>query len=161
MTKFNEERVSKLYSIQTLQNFFRTCLARKQYAGRLRKNEIGDRVREDHEIDLMREAEAETRYYNYRIKAIVNFQRIFRGWKGRIVAMEVAVIYYRGHAIDYYSKNHRMRLHHEAFKRVLIARENLKHKAAAQVQKRVRGMLARKRFEGETFLCGSWQIVQH
>lgn len=146
--RFAEEKVQKLYSIQVLQNFFRTCLARKEYAGRLRKNEIGDRVREDHELDLMREAEAETRYYNYRLKALVDFQRIFRGWKGRIRAMEVAVIFYRDHSKEYYNKNQHARLQHEAFKRAAIARENYKHKMAAQIQKRVRGMQARFRFVG-------------
>lgn len=146
--RFQEEKIQKLYSIQVLQNFFRTCLARKEYAGRLRKNEIADRVREDTELDLMRDAEAETRYYLYRLRAVINFQRIFRGWKGRIIAAEAAVIFYRDESRDYYSTNHHLRLRHEAFKRAAIARENLRHKAAAQIQKRVRGMHARKRFVG-------------
>jgi hypothetical protein len=145
-SRYAEERIQKLYSIQVLQNFFRTCLARKEYASRFKKNEIEDRVREDTELDLMREAEAETRYYNYRLRAIINFQRIFRGWKGRMIAAEAAVIFYRDESRDYYSKNQHMRLRHEAFKRAAIARENLRHKAAAQIQKRVRGMQARVRF---------------
>jgi hypothetical protein len=146
--RFAEEKVQKLYSIQVLQNFFRTCLARKEYASRLRKREIAERVREDTELDLMREAEAECRYYEYRLKAIINFQRIFRGWKGRKIAAEAAVLFYRDESRDYYSKNQHMRLRHEAFKRAAIARENLRHKAAAQIQKRVRGMQARARFVG-------------
>lgn len=144
--KFADERVQKLFAIQTLQNFFRTCLARKEYAGRLRKNEIADRVREDRELELMREAEVETRYYNYRLKAVIDFQRIFRGWKDRLRAMELAIIFYRGMSKEYYSKNKHTRLRHEAFKRVAIARENMRNKMAAQIQKRVRGMQVRKRY---------------
>jgi hypothetical protein len=144
--RYAEERVQKLYSIQVLQNFLRTCLARKEYASRLKKKDIAEKVSEDFELDMMREAEAETRYYEYRLRAVINFQRIFRGWRGRKVAAEAAVLFYRDESRDYYSTNHRMRLRHEAFKRAAIARENLRHKAAAQLQKRVRGMLARKRY---------------
>jgi hypothetical protein len=144
--KFNEEKIQKLYSIQLLQNFFRTCLARKEYAGRFRKREIADRVVEDTELDLMREAEVETRYYNYRLRAIINFQRIFRGWQGRKLAAIAAVIFYRDISRDYYSTNHHNRLRHEAFKRAAIAREHMRQHNAGQIQKRVRGMQARVRF---------------
>lgn len=145
-TKFAEQKVQMLYSIQVLQNFLRTCLARKEFAGRYRKNEIIDRAKEDMELDLMREEEVIKRYYDYRVRAIVNFQRIFRGWKGRMLAAEVAVLFYRDQNRDFYQQSHTHRLRHEAFKRAAIARENHKNKSAAQIQKRVRGMQARKRF---------------
>jgi hypothetical protein len=92
---FEEERISKLYSIQVLQNFFRTCLARKDFGGRIRKADIADKVLEGAELELMREADTETAYYNYQIKAVTHFQRIFRGWRGRLAAMVLGVIQMR------------------------------------------------------------------
>ena len=91
LRNFTEEKVNKLYSVQVLQNWVRTVLARKDFGGRLRKLDIAERVNEDTELDLMREADAEAHYYAYQLRAIVDFQRVFRGWKGRIIGADRAV----------------------------------------------------------------------
>ena len=36
-------------------------------------------------MELMREAEVEKRFYDYRMKAVVTMQRVFRGYRGRKV----------------------------------------------------------------------------
>ena len=68
-----------------LQNFARVMLARKEYRSRVRKRELRDLIVQDDETALMREAEAECRYYYYRLKAVVSIQRVFRGHRGRKV----------------------------------------------------------------------------
>lgn len=148
LKRYQETRVLKLWAIQLMQNFARTFLARLAYSRRRRKEDIAERAREDFELDMMREIEAEMMYYYYKITAIIGIQRVYRGWKDRLVAAELAIAKHRDLSADYYSKNQHLRLRHEAFKRAALARENLRHKAAAELQKRVRGMQARKRYIG-------------
>lgn len=145
--KYIEERVQKLYSIQVLQNFIRTMQARKIYSRRLKKQLLSSVIKGDNELDLMRIADIETQYYNYQIRAIINFQRIYRGWKGRRIAMERAIEYFRESSADYYSQNKISRLRHEAYRRFLLAKEHQKVTAAVEIQKIIRGYLAKKRVE--------------
>lgn len=145
-TRFAEVRVQKLYSVQVLQNFFRTMLARKEFTRRLKLQLLEETIHEDFELDRMRDAEIETRFFLYQLNAIITIQRVFRGWKGRLRALEVAIIYYRDKSIEFYEMNHHMHLHHELYLRAAIAREQLRHRSAIEIQKIVRGRIARKLF---------------
>ena len=145
--KFQETKIQKLYAIQVLQNFFRTVLARKEYFSRYKKSLIAQRVQEDLELDLMRDAELEMRYFMYQESAIVDIQRTFRGWLGRKKFAERATEYFREKSKQYYEDNEHHRVHHEAFKRATLAREQLRHRAATDIQRIVRGRLGRKRFK--------------
>jgi hypothetical protein len=145
--KFHEAKIQKLYSIQVLQNFFRTLLARKEYFSRYKKSLIAQKVQEDFELDLMRDAEIEMRYFLYQEKAIIDIQRAFRGWLGRKRFAERATEHFRDKSKLYYEENEHFRIHHEAFKRAALAREQLRHRAATDIQRVVRGRLGRKRFK--------------
>ncbi len=144
--KFAEERIEKLFAIQTLQNFFRVVKARKEYMSRLRKEDIAEKVREDTELDLMRDEEAETRYYLYKINAIVTIQRCFRGHLGRKIALIVAYEMRKFRGKQEYIENQHLREHHEAFLRAQYAKEKIRANAAIEIQRVWRGRMGRKIF---------------
>lgn len=144
--KWQEERIAKLYSIQVLQNFFRTYMARKEYMGRYRKREIAERVREDKENDQMRIEEADTLFYLYHVKAATAIQRVYRGLLGRRIAFLLAVDYYRLKNTEFYKVNQHTRLHHQAYLRAAYLREQQRHTAATEIQRIVRGKVCRMRY---------------
>lgn len=148
LRRFKENRVQKLYAIQVLQNFFRTLLARKDFGKRIKLQSLEETIREDHELEAMRDAEVETRFFLYQLGAIVTIQRCFRGWKGRIIFFNRAVEFYRDKSIEYYKENHHMHQYHEMYLRAAIAREQLRHRSATIIQKIARGMICRRRFVG-------------
>jgi hypothetical protein len=82
--KIRELRINILYAIQTLQNFSRVVLARKNLREKDRKNIMRLRTNEGLERDLMQIAERDTQYYEYFITNATHCQRAFRGWVGRI-----------------------------------------------------------------------------
>lgn len=141
--KFAETRIQKLSSVQVLQNFFRTMLARKEFGRRLKLELIQEKVREDEETALMIDAEVEKRFFDYQYNAILTIQRVFRGWKGRKVALENAIEYFRDKSKEFYEEGKNRRLYHEVYLRALHLKELLRQRSAAQIQKIVRGKLAR------------------
>eukprot|EP01035_Chromulina_nebulosa_P020505 gene20505-26599_t len=145
-SKFTEIRISKLYAIQSIQNFVRTCLARKVYRRRVRARHLKDLVIADRELDLMREAETEKRYFDYRWKAVVTIQRVVRGLNGRrkfLKAYQEAVVQ-RG--VEFIAHNTHIRDRHEQFLKILVIKEHQREHAAVLIQKRMRGVLARMAF---------------
>jgi hypothetical protein len=147
MAKYAEDKVNKLYSIQMLQNFFRVYIARKEYMKRYRKHIMKDAIKEDKELDLMRHAEAETLFYNYLISQIVNIQRYFRGYLGRERAYKAKVAHFQFKTKAFLDENEWMRLNHDNYLKQLAAFEHRRQFSATLIQKRVRGMQARKRFK--------------
>jgi hypothetical protein len=144
--KFNEERINKFYAIQTLQNFFRVVKARKEYNSRFKKVDIEEKVHEDTELDLMREEEIETRFFLYKLTAVITIQRVFRGYKGRIVGGIVAFEMRKHRGKMELLANQHLRDHHEAFLRALAAKEKLRANAAMEIQRVYRGHKGRKVF---------------
>lgn len=144
--RFQEARIQKLYSIQVLQNFFRTYLARKEYASRLKKREIAERVREDKECELMKEEEVQMLYYLYHVNAAVAIQRVYRGRLDRKVYFVLAVEYYRQKNLEFYEVNHKTRMHHQAYLRAAYLREQQRHMAATEIERIARGKLCRIRY---------------
>ncbi|RYH31298.1 hypothetical protein EON65_02940 [archaeon] len=143
---FLEERVQKLYAIQVLQNFFRTYLARKEYASKLKKKDLEEKIREDKEQDMMQQEELDMLYFLYHVKAATDIQRAFRGMMGRRVAYNLAVDYYRKKLLDFQKGNQHTRLHHQAYLRAAYLREQQRHVAATDIERIARGKLCRLRF---------------
>lgn len=147
-SRFHESRIQKLYAIQTVQNFIRTILARKEFAKRMKLQLLDETIREDKELDAMRDAEIETRFFLYQLDAIITIQRYYRGWRGRLVAFQRAVEHYRDKSAEFYKENQHMHQFHEMYLRAAIAREQLRHRSATLIQKVARGMICRKRYIG-------------
>ena len=103
---------------------------------RLRKEDIAEKVREDTELDLMRDEEAETRYYLYKLNAIVTIQRCFRGHQGRKIALIVAYEMRKFRGKQEYIANQHLREHHEAFLRAQYAKEKIRANAAIEISGR-------------------------
>lgn len=143
---FLEERVQKLYSIQVLQNFFRTYFARKEYASRLKKKDLEEKIREDKERDIMQQEDLDMVYFLYHDKAATDMQRAYRGMRGRRVAYDLAVEYYRKKLLDFQKGNQHTRLHHQAYLRAAYLREQQRHVAATDIERIARGKLCRLRF---------------
>jgi hypothetical protein len=143
--KFEVEKIEKLYAIQTLQNFFRVVKARKEYMRRVKLLEISEKVREDEELDRMREEEIATRYFLYHENAILDIQRCFRGYLGRRKAKARAVEYFREKHRKDFEENDHIRQHHDAFLKALAAKEKIRHNAAVEIQRIVRGRNGRRR----------------
>jgi hypothetical protein len=144
--KFQEERIQKFYAIQTLQNFLRVVIARKQFNSRIKKLEIEEKVREDYELDRMRDEEIETRYYLYKLNAVITIQRVYRGYLGRIIGKIVAFEMRKYRSKQEYLANQHLRDHHEAFLRALAAKEKIRANACAEIQRVFRGFRGRKIF---------------
>lgn len=144
--RYYEQRIQKLYSIQVLQNFFRTYLARKEYMSRVKKRDIAERVREDLENEMMKEEEIAMLYYLYHVEAATTIQRVFRGNQGRKLYFILAVDYYRKKNLDFYQANHHTRMHHQAYIRAAYLREQQRHAAATEIERIVRGKLCRLRY---------------
>eukprot|EP01038_Epipyxis_sp_PR26KG_P006206 gene6206-8548_t len=147
-TKFQLVKIEKLSAIQTIQNFMRRIQAKKRYRSEYRKRNIKEIKNEERELDLMRESELETRYFNFHLKAIIDIQRTYRGWKGRIIGALAAVEFHRYKSIEYYKENEHIKAVHDNFLRAQAAREVQRGKSAVQIQKIVRGMLSRMKFVG-------------
>lgn len=105
-----------------------------------------EKVREDTELDLMREEEVETRYFLYKLNAIITIQRCSRGYLGRLRAKIVAFEMRKYRAQQEVLANQHLRDHHEAFLRALAAKEKLRANAAIEIQRVWRGRLGRKVF---------------
>eukprot|EP01039_Chlorochromonas_danica_P001031 gene1031-1118_t len=144
--RFNRDRIEKLYALQILQNFFRTFLARRQYASRLKKADIAEKVREDNELERMRQEEVEMRYYLYHVKAVVNIQRLYRGLRDRRLAAQLAIEYFRDKQKAFYEEGLSIRWYRQAYLRLVMQQEQQRQNAATEINRVARGFLARKRF---------------
>ncbi len=147
--KLNEERKFKeFYAIGVMQCFARQYLARKVLQDLLRKEIMMQKSVQFRELELMTDAEIETRYYLYKVKHAIEIQRVFRGWKGRergaILAKEI--VYDKSKR--FYDEMLQVRNSIEARRRANELREKKRNNAATLIQKRVRGMQARKRLVG-------------
>lgn len=143
---FQDEKINKLFAIQTIQNFSRIVLARTDFGRRLKKQKIEEKVREDKELELMREADAETRYYLYLFHAAVQIQKLYRGRMGRRIAYLNAVEFFRNRSAEFYVDNKHQRLYREVFLRAAQAKEQLQIRNAIRIEKVVRGWLGRRRY---------------
>lgn len=151
--RFRELRITKLTAIQTLQNFIRTGLALKEFRRRKRLKLLEEKVREDQELDLMRDADGETRFYNYIIKSIIDIQRFVRGCLGRKIAADRLLEKVRERGAEFYEQNDQLRNRFEQFQRAAQAKENARIKCAVLIQKRARGMIGRRIFRDVKYLA--------
>lgn len=140
---FRRYRITALYSIQVMQNFVRIYLSKMKVC-RIKRNNINlAALRELEERDLMRDAELDTLYYNYLIGCIVFIQRVFRGWKGREHAVIVAAQYTRDKSKLYYLRLLKDREIYKKYLREKVYRDKKRFAAATEIQRRMRGILAR------------------
>eukprot|EP01041_Mallomonas_annulata_P000411 gene411-745_t len=143
---YAELRSTRLWAAQIIQCFFRKCLARKELNRRRRLFELNERAKEEAELDLMRHADTESAYYEYCIQAIIDFQRLFRGWKGRKYAKECAIVKSREDARKRYEAIEAAREKYEQEQREYAYKMRIKIKAATKIQAQIRGVLARMHY---------------
>lgn len=160
-----DKRTTQMYSIRIIQGFVRRGLALRAYRRKTRAVKLALVKSEEAELDLMRIAEAETKYYEYHMSAATMIQRNFRGFSSREITNVMAIERTKGRGMDFYEAAAKMRARHENFKRAELAKQKAREKAIAKIQARVRGMIQRKKFDeikyqGKVakyaFLCQTW-----
>ena len=107
---------------------------------------LSEVIKEDKEMDIMRDEEILMLFFNFQIKCIINIQRTFRGWKGRTRGGQLAIQLVRKKGIDFLELNTKHRQSYEVFERVRVAKEHYKITRVVLIQKIARGMIARRKF---------------
>jgi len=72
--KYAKTRVTKLFAIQTIQNFVRRGLALKKFKDLVRKRILREGTSELKELDAMKQADKESSYYEYVIRCVIHMQ---------------------------------------------------------------------------------------
>ena len=144
--KFIEMKVSKMSSVQIIQNFVRKGLAYKETSRRRRMFALLENKREEREIELMRDAEAEMLFYNFIMKAILDIQRVFRGYRGREVGKLLAYEFSRLRTRLIVKKSEDKKEEYMLLKgAVAAAALKEKNNAATNVQRVFRGKIGRRK----------------
>ena len=100
----------------------------------------------DTERDLMFQEEKDMKYYMVLFNSAIEIQRVYRGYMGRIKGAIKAREISLDKSTTFYMKMRQLREGHEAQLRALQAAIQVKNDAAANIQKIVRGRIARKNF---------------
>lgn len=144
--RFIALKVSKMTSVQIMQNFIRKGIAYKEVRRRRRMYALLENKREEQELSLMRIADAETAYFIFHLNAITNIQRVFRGWKGREVGKVLVIEFHRLRSIEAVKRSEDAKEEYMLIRGELAA-EALKEKnnAATEIQRVFRGKLGRRK----------------
>lgn len=144
MAKFRRFKIAAEWASQVIQNFARRALALRDWKRAVRQFILLEHKRQERELELMREEEVETRYYNMHIDAILSVQRVFRGWKGRQDANAEAVVIKKSKGAQFYQAMVDIRKNYERELRLAAAKELAKHRSATKIQSVIRGNIARR-----------------
>ena len=144
--KFAAYQTKVLFATQTLQNFARKGLATLLCKKMRRFRSLTFFKLEERELNAMREEDARSLWYEIHTRAALFIQRMYRGSRGRLrfVGFKKKTIAVRSK--DFYQVNLDLRLNLEAAREELARREKKRGASATLIQKRARGMIARKRF---------------
>jgi hypothetical protein len=142
----DEFMVASQYSRQILQNFGRRALSLLRIRSLQRKNTHVVVISEEKEREYMARSEKETLYFKYHDDSVVSIQRYYRGYHGRLHSLDVAKAKRLENAFtDNYTvqKLKGEYLYNIEHQNIINMERN---KAACEIQKIVRGLLARKVF---------------
>jgi len=128
-----DKRTTQLYSIRIMQGFIRRGLALRAYRRKTRAVKLFLVKSEEAELDLMRIAEAETKYYEYHMSAANMIQRNFRGFASRDITSVMAIERTKGRGMDFYEAASKMRARHENFRRAEVAKQKAREKARSLI----------------------------
>ena len=142
--KYRKFKIAAEWASQVLQNFARKALALKRFRRKVKRWVLAERKRQGKELDLMRVAEQESRYYEIHFQAALDIQRCFRGWKGRDVGNAIAVMWARERGQKFWQNMKDIRKAYERELRAAAVKELNRNRSATQIQALVRGIRARK-----------------
>ena len=143
---YMERYVAVVDAVQRMQNFFRRILSRLLVRRMKRANALQQALNEEAETNAMWRMDQFSQFFRTCWNEALLIQRVFRGYRGRIEGAIKATAISKEKSAAFYSEMRGIRRNLEALRAAIERRKKMQYQSATLIQKRIRGMIARRKF---------------